>query len=225
MAEPTRYTWATMKAEHILRMGREADTNYASRAEHFISAAYLWIAKKWHFLELDSENTSLVFSTSNNEVDIASISPCIVYGVELRAVSDSAFIKMLVYQHSRRIFDTYQATAGEPVYYTQFGEKLYCDRLPDQAYKSRIFFYSSEPTKPDFGSGGSELGESWDEAILQYSLYLAATALSRPDLAAGHYMVFQEQVNRAPEPMIADEPQRPEPSRPLTDRSHAGGSG
>lgn len=227
MAAITRREWSDLKTEHILRAGRENDPNYGAtddRAEQFLTAAYFHICKTWHHLELDSTSTALAFSTSNNEMDISTLMPCIVFAVELQSTG-SAFIKMLVKEHARSILNQYSGTAAEPDDYAQYGENLYVDKKPDLAYKSRIFYYDVEPIAPDFSTGSPDTGWAWDELILDYSVFLSHQAIGRSDLAQAFLQTFKDRTAEMPQALLSDVLQVPRASRSHTDQSHAGASG
>lgn len=216
-----------MKTEHILRVGREDDTNYASRAEEFIAASYFFICNRWHHAELDSSSTSLALNTSNNTCSISTLSPGIVQGVALRQISggSGAFIKMMTPRHFRDIVSRYNTTAGEPSYYARHGTNLFVDRLPDLAYELTIYYYDTEPAAPDYASGSPAIGRAWDEAILEYSCYLAHKATDRPDLANTHLEMFSEQVETMPNPRLVEVLQAPLPSGVTKDIAHGGPNG
>ena len=230
MAAIDRRTWDLMKAEFILRAGRVNDTPYgaaAGRAEHFLTAAYLWIAKATHHHELEATETSLVFSTSHNRVDISTIYPCIVQAVELQDASTAAFITMLQPAHLREVAGRYIATAGEPKYFAQHGTDLFADRLPDVVYKSRIYYLNVEPTAPDFGAAAESpaTGWAWDDPILELALVLAHTAVGRHDVAAAHSQIYQLFGGEMPQPRTIADTQRPKREEPQSNAALGGAHG
>lgn len=211
MAAIARRTWDEFQAEFILRVGRLNDASYATRAQYFLTSAYLWVAKAFHHHELENTETSLVLNVNNPTVDISSLFPCIVQAVELQDASTAAFIKLLPALNMRAIAGRYNATAGEPKYFAQHGTNLIVDRLPDAAYKLEIFYLDVEPTAPDFGVGvGSPAtGRAWDESIIELALLLAHAAVGRHDVAAAHSQVYQLFTGEMPQPRTVEDTQRP----------------
>ncbi len=225
MAVIARRTWANLETEHILRVGREGDTAYNARAQQFINSSYFLICRTWHHWELDTIITSLVFSTSDNEMDISSITPVIVFGVEMQDAISAAFIKMVLQKNFRYITDNYSADAAEPKYFGRHADKLYFDKQPDQVYKSRVFYYDVEPPAADFATGSPDISRTWDEPLLTYSVYLAHLAESRPEEAQAHLQTFGQMVEPLPQPLLSHVLQVGRPGRELEDTTHGGAEG
>jgi hypothetical protein len=226
MAAIGRRTWDLMKAEFILRVGRENDTSYAAaggRAEHFLTAAYMWIAKAIHHPELEVVNSALACGTANNTVDISTLAPCIVQAIELQE-TDSSFIKLLRARHMRRISSLYTATAGEPKYFAQHGENLLMDRLPDALYKLKIYYLDIEPLGPDFGAAAESpsTGWVWDDPILELALVLAHSAVGRHDVAAAHNQIYPLFTGEMPQSRTVEDTQRPVDEAPISNRATGG---
>lgn len=209
MAAITRRTWDLIEDEFILRAGRENDTNFPTRAQYFLTAAYLWIAKATHHHELEVTSNALALNTSDNTVDISTLFPCIVQGVELQSAAGD-FMKLLRPAHLTMISGRYNATAGVPTYFTQHGEDLLVDRLPDAVYKLNIYYLDVEPTLPDFGAAAESpaTGQAWDEAILELGLLLAHSGVGRHDVAAAHSQIYQLFAGEMPQPRTAEDTQR-----------------
>jgi hypothetical protein len=226
MAVLDRRTWEELKAEHIARMGRVSDTNYAlpaGRAERFLETAYEEICHTWHHYELDGTDSDKAFVKTVNSLDISSLTAYIVVAVA-RLDRNNKFEQSLEYQEAKFSFQSYVPSTGTVTKYTRFGDLLYFDRLPNTTNKLEIRYYK-EPTAPDYDAGSPEIGRVWDEAILNLSLAQAHTALWRYDIGQSHEARYEKLANALPQPRLLDVFQHQIPERPTRTRPHGGAQG
>lgn len=226
MAVLDRRTWDELKTEHIQRMGRVNDTNYAlaaGRAERFLESAFEEVCHTWHFYELDATDSDIPLVKTVNSIDISSLGAYIVVAVA-RLDSNNKFEQALEYQEARFSFQAYMPTKGTVSKYTRFGDLLYFDRLPNTANKLEIRYYK-EPTAPDFSDGSPEIGRVWDEAILNLSLAQAHTALWRYDIGQAHEARYEKLANSLPQPRLAQVFQYQIPEKPTRTLPHGGAQG
>lgn len=209
-----RRTWAELRTEHIARAGRTGDSAYTARAERMLEGAYRDICHLYYHHALFTEHTALVCVLGQGWVSLPA-GVDIVIGFELRypavpvapAVANG-FLRQLkgpvpaTDLFGRRL----ELSQALPEYFMRGNAKLYFDRLPDQLYKS-VLYYHALPTAPAFGGAATaEIGEVWDERIVEWSVERAQNALWVPDLAAAGGQLLREFLMQMPEPTNSQKP-------------------
>lgn len=201
----SRRTWSDLKTEHISRLGRTSDTNYAPRAERFIESAYYELALTYHHFELEDENTSVSTSTSAAYVSLPT-DTYIVFGVWTQDPGTSDDRKPLAYRNLKQILHAGDPErSAEPKAYSRSGQRLYFDTMPDQVYPLKIFRYI-RPTAPDFSSGSPTLDRLWDEVILDLSVARGLSASWEPEAAALAQQRVMEFIERSAQPLLKQHP-------------------
>lgn len=201
-----RRTWAQIKTEHVARAGRTGDTAYATRAEALLEAAYFDICHLYYHHALFTEHTAIVLTVGQPWVSLpAGVN--IVIGFELRTTPGNAFLAQLKGPlEANAVFaQRLEVAQALPLRFARGASKLYFDRLPDQAYKSVLTYYAL-PTAPNFLSGSPEIGQVFDERLLEWSVARAQNALWVPELALGTGQLVQEFIAQMPDVRLAAQP-------------------
>lgn len=173
MAAIARRSLAQIRAEVILRCGNITASGFSGRVEYWLWEAYLDLATEFHHFELDKIDSSIVLSTSTNEISLPA--DCfVVVGLRLKNTAGTAIVGEVGKYNFDSLSLEYRATPGLPTRWARFGPKLYFDLKPDAAYTSDLFYYRL-PTAPDFaGSATSELGVDCDTHLIELATALAS---------------------------------------------------
>lgn len=211
MAAITRRIFEGLRDEHMRRVGRANDSNYTSRAQEFVTAAYYDICHLFHHHELDALDTTILFSTSNPYITLPA--NChIVIAFQARAVGTGLDLGTLIPIRSTSLFAQYNPTAGSatepPHYYARHGGRLYFNQLPGAAFLSTLYYYQI-PDAPDFATGTvaapriSMLKWVYDEHIIDLSVARAKGAAWLPELAAPDHANLKVFLEQTPEMLLS----------------------
>jgi hypothetical protein len=223
MAPLTRYSWATLKAEVIRRLGGRTEPSFSSRVEYWIDAAQLDIGCTVHHFELDKTDTSLSLAAGASTVNLPA--DCyIVMGVALRNPGSLTFKKWLTLNHLRYVQANFSEAATVPAEYARFGNQLQANCNADQTYPLLLRYYKF-PTAPDFSSGTPEFSRLWDEHLIEAALAKAQGSLWRPDLAAANVQLLQDYLAAQVQPALLVELLPDRPTVATTNRTHGGAQG
>jgi hypothetical protein len=219
-----RRTWANLRDEALQRLGRPGDTLESPRVEQYLAAAQYDLGILYHHPELDEETTTATASTSTNLVALPA-STYVVIAVTVRTVGTGAFLKSLTNDSSWFNIKSFAGRSKAPDSWCRFGNSIYFDTIPDQAYPLTIWRYK-EPTAPDFaGSATPALGRPWDEHILEYAAVRAAGGHWAGDLQNLTQPLLSDFLAKVAQPALADSPLirlGPHPTRAAT---HGGAQG
>ena len=207
----TRRNWSTMLTELQLRTGNITATGFTDRLKHLLVATYQDICTTYHHLELDKIDTSIVCSTSNNEITLPTDLYSLV-GIRLKAVGGASILGPILIEDFRLTSHLYALSSGRPSRGGVFGRKFYFDTKPDQAYPLEVFYYRTG-TVPDFDTPTtSDLAIDVDEHIIEGAIRKAFPALARPDLGEVHRQLLDEwlasQVRMPTIDGLVEEPER-----------------
>ena len=214
-----RRTWTELRTEHIARAGRTGDTAYSARAEDFLEASYFEICHLYYQHALFTEHTSIVLVVAQPWVALPA-GVDIVIGFELRHPDTNAFLAQLrgPLENNALFGSRLELAQAIPTRFSRGNAKLYFDRLPDVLYKSVLYYYAL-PTAPVFnGIATPEIGQVWEEKILEWSVARAQNALWVPEISVGNQQLVGEFIQQMPEPSNS---QKPIPER---DRQPLGGA-
>jgi hypothetical protein len=199
MAVLTRRTWAELLTETILRVGNITASGFDTRLKYFLAASYTHLCTRYHHVELDTRST-VECSTSANFVALPS-DLYILVAVILHQASPDIYIfppgppiiGPLVIEDYRLTSDNYVGypTLARPTKCARYGNNLYFDSLPDQAYVVEFAYYR-RGLLPNFGTTSPELDYDVDEHIMDGALRLAFPAVARADLGEVNRQLLEE---------------------------------
>lgn len=202
-----RRNWSEIKAEAIRRLGGRDEPGFDQRVESWLRAAHVLVGLLVHHFELNvlDESVLLVQGAMTADLPEATYS---VAGVGLvDAAGDFAgWVENTKLQHL-------QAAAtdapGKPREYTRWGSTLVFDRPADAEYRLRLFLYRT-PAPPDFnGAEAPELGELWDQVLVEVATAIGCGAVWRPDLAQAIFQLAAQ--------LQGEQPQSRPKSNPIAD--------
>lgn len=224
MAPLQRYTWMTLKAEVIRRLGGRTEPGFSSRVEYWIDAAQLDLGCTIHHFELDKTDQALTLGAGSSTINLPA--DCyIVMGVGLRNAGAGTFRKWLLLNHLRFVQANFSDAPNEPSEYARFGDQLQFNCTSDGSYPLLLRYYKY-PSAPDFGAGaGPEFSRLWDEHLVEGAIAKANGSLWRPDLASAQTQTLQEFLASQVQPALLAEVFPDRPSQATANRTHGGAQG
>lgn len=205
----SRLQFSDIKTEVIRGLGNPTDTNNSARVEQWIKQEYYRFSLTWHHPELDREDTGR--SLAEGEASVLLPDDCyVVFGVGLFDPGTSSFGRWVSNHDARSIQSVYNPARSEPTGVARFGSTLRFNCAAEATYPLLIWYYR-QPEAPDFTDGTSELGELWDDVLIQAALIRGHERYWRPDLAANYDQKLGQVLGLIPQPPLAtqDLPDRP----------------
>lgn len=223
MAVIVRRTWAQLRDEAIKRAGNLDATGFSGRVEYTLWAAWHDLTTTYHFTGLDKIDTSLVLSTSTNELALPT--DCfIVVGVGLRSAAGTTYLGPMTPVDYRTLFQDYTATSGQPTRRARFGASLWFDKKPDAAYHIDLAYYRFA-TAPDYSSTSPELSSDVDEHLVEGALRKLFPAIGRPDIGEVNAQLLSEWLGFQVRPALAAASPAAHRLKPLDDTTTGGAQG
>lgn len=178
MAAIARRTLAQIETEVKLRIGNPNNTTI--NTQHYVWAAMLRLALTYHHFELDKTDATLTLSTSVNTLALPADCFIAIHFQVLNTAGTAVVTDTEEYDFSALTREYSPTTPAAPTKRARFGSTLYFNKLPDQAYKGRLYYYS-RPAAPDFaGTDTSPLDVEIDEHIIEQAVLLASAGTSAP---------------------------------------------
>jgi len=201
-------TWAQMRDEVQLRMGKQNVPAWTPRMERFLVAAYYDIALTFYHYELQDEFSQTITPPSPGltwrfNTDVQYPNGQIYSILAVRIMSTDGKVSQLVGENIKFFWqERQQGEVGRPEKWARGGpqgKSILFDKIVDQDYEVQMLFYRY-PDPPDFDAADlSQLGELWSEHIMQRAMFLAAPATWRYDMSQVQVQTLQEFLQAQPQ--------------------------
>lgn len=176
-----------MKTELKARLGNRTDLD--ARMVRWINYSFFEILMNPRFLffELD---TSFTFTTVAGTKDYV-ISPTDFWFIlDIRDMPNARRLLRTHWSYLDKVVDT----TGQPTRYYRFGNSLFLDPIPDNAYDIRVR-YRRRPADLASGTLFEGLGTEWEEKIITLAAVKAFEALKLTEQAAGQRSLYEQMIS------------------------------
>ena len=222
----SRLDFEDIETEVTRALGNPTDTNAAARIQQWIKQKYYEYALTFHQPELDVEYTDLTLSQGEMSVELPE-DVYVVFGTGLLDPGTTDFRRWLTSHDARSIQSVFNPIEAEPTGVARFGNTLRFNSASDDDYPLLIWYYRW-PEEPDFTDDedhASELGELWDDILIQGSVARGHTRFWRPDLAAAFEQQVMTLLSLVSQPPLTAVELPDRPARPLKNETFMGTQG